>query len=78
MSESLEMYLETIVRLRSAMAASGSRTWPGNWGVQAPVHIALHELENRGLAEHERYGAILLTASGRTGRRRRSPAATPS
>ncbi len=66
LSESLEMYLETIVRLEKRDGGARVTDMARELGVSKPsVHIALHELENRGLAAHERYGAILLTASGR-------------
>ncbi len=66
LTESLEMYLETIVRLERREGKARVTDMARELGVSKPsVHIALHELENRGLAEHERYGAILLTPSGR-------------
>ena len=66
LSESLEMYLETIVLLEKREGAARVTDIARELGVSKPsVHVALHELESRGLAEHERYGAILLTASGR-------------
>lgn len=67
LSESLEMYLETIVRLERRDGKARVTDMARELGVSKPsVHIALHELENRGLAEHEPYGAILLTPAGRS------------
>ena len=66
LSESLEMYLETIVRLERSEGSARVTDIARELGVSKPsVHLALHELDNRGLAEHERYGAILLTEAGR-------------
>lgn len=66
LTESLEMYLETIIRLERRDGKARVTDMARELGVSKPsVHIALHELENRGLAEHERYGAILLTQAGR-------------
>lgn len=67
LSESLEMYLETIVLLEKREGSARVTDIARELGVSKPsVHIALHELEHRGLAEHERYGSIVLSASGRT------------
>lgn len=66
LSESLEMYLETIVLLEKREGGARVTDIARELGVSKPsVHVALHELENRGLAEHERYGAIVLTPTGR-------------
>jgi len=78
LTESQEMYLETIVRLERRDGKARVTDMARELGVSKPsVHIALHELENRGLAEHERYGAILLTPREGTSRRR-SPEGTAS
>ena len=66
LSESLEMYLETIVLLEKREGTARLTDIARELGVSKPsVHVALHELESRGLAEHERYGAIVLTGRGR-------------
>jgi DtxR family transcriptional regulator, Mn-dependent transcriptional regulator len=67
LSESLEMYLETIVRLEKREGAARVTDIARELGVSKPsVHVALHELESRSLAAHERYGAIVLTPEGRS------------
>jgi len=61
------MYLETIVLLEKREGSARVTDIAQELGVSKPsVHVALHELENRKLAEHERYGAIMLTPEGRS------------
>lgn len=70
LSESLEMYLETILLLEKREGTVRVTDIARELAVSKPsVHIALHELENRDLARHERYGAIVLTDSGRAAAR---------
>ena len=70
LSESLEMYLETILLLEKREGTVRVTDIARELTVSKPsVHIALHELENRDLARHERYGAIVLTDSGRAAAR---------
>ena len=68
MTESLEMYLETISLLREKTKMARVTDIARELGVSKPsVHAALHELERRGLIEHEHYGEVFLSA-GRQGR----------
>ncbi len=65
MTESLEMYLETIDRLREKKDSARVTDIARELGVSKPsVHSALHELENRGLITHEYYGDVCLSAEG--------------
>ncbi|HRY54216.1 MAG TPA: metal-dependent transcriptional regulator [Spirochaetia bacterium] len=66
MTESLEMYLETISLLHDRMRIARVTDIAAELGVSKPsVHAALHELERRGLARHEHYGEVHLSAEGR-------------
>ncbi len=66
MTESLEMYLETIGLLRERTKVARVTDIARELGVSKPsVHAALHELERRGLIEHEHYGEVFLSASGK-------------
>jgi DtxR family Mn-dependent transcriptional regulator len=66
MTESLEMYLETIGLLRDRTGKARVTDIAGELGVSKPsVHAALHELERRGLIEHEHYGDVLLSPAGK-------------
>jgi DtxR family Mn-dependent transcriptional regulator len=66
MTESLEMYLETISLLHERLRIARVTDIARELGVSKPsVHSALHELERRGLIEHEHYGEIFLTQAGR-------------
>ena len=65
MTESLEMYLETIGLLRERSDKARVTDIARELGVSKPsVHTALHELERRGLIRHERYGEISLSREG--------------
>ncbi len=65
LSESLEMYLEAIDALREKGAKGRVTDIARSLSVSKPsVHTALHELERRGLVEHEPYGDVVLTALG--------------
>jgi DtxR family Mn-dependent transcriptional regulator len=60
MTESLEMYLETISLLHDRTRIAKEL------GVSKPsVHAALHELEKRGLIQHEHYGEVFLSQTGK-------------
>ncbi len=66
MTESLEMYLETISLLHDRNRIARVTDIAKELGVSKPsVHTALHELERRGLIEHEHYGEVFLTPSGK-------------
>ncbi|HOX47854.1 MAG TPA: metal-dependent transcriptional regulator [Spirochaetia bacterium] len=66
MTESLEMYLETISLLHDRSRIARVTDIAAELGVSKPsVHTALHELERRGLIEHEHYGEVFLTQSGK-------------
>jgi DtxR family Mn-dependent transcriptional regulator len=66
MTESLEMYLETISLLRERTKLARVTDIARELGVSKPsVHSALHELERRGLIEHEHYGEVFLSAAGK-------------
>ncbi len=66
MTESLEMYLETISLLRERMRMARVTDIARELGVSKPsVHAALHELERRGLIEHEHYGEVFLSQAGK-------------
>jgi DtxR family transcriptional regulator, Mn-dependent transcriptional regulator len=65
-TESLEMYLETISLLRERTKLARVTDIARELGVSKPsVHAALHELERRGLIEHEHYGEVFLSPSGK-------------
>jgi len=65
MTESLEMYLETIGMLRERTQRARVTDIARELGVSKPsVHAALHELERRGLIEHEHYGEVFLSPAG--------------
>jgi DtxR family Mn-dependent transcriptional regulator len=67
MTESLEMYLETISLLHDRMRIARVTDIARELGVSKPsVHAALHELERRGLIQHEHYGEVFLSAEGRS------------
>ena len=66
MTESLEMYLETIGLLRERTEKARVTDIARELGVSKPsVHAALHELERRGLIEHEHYGEVFLSPAGK-------------
>jgi len=66
MTESLEMYLETISLLREKTKMARVTDIARELGVSKPsVHAALHELERRGLIEHEHYGEVFLSPEGK-------------
>ncbi len=66
MTESLEMYLETIGLLREKAEKARVTDIASELGVSKPsVHAALHELERRGLIEHEHYGEVFLSPAGK-------------
>lgn len=66
MTESLEMYLETISLLHDRMHIARVTDIASELGVSKPsVHAALHELENRGLITHEHYGEVFLSPAGK-------------
>jgi DtxR family transcriptional regulator, Mn-dependent transcriptional regulator len=66
MTESLEMYLETISLLYDRMRIARVTDIASELGVSKPsVHAALHELENRGLILHEHYGEVFLSPEGK-------------
>jgi DtxR family transcriptional regulator, Mn-dependent transcriptional regulator len=66
LTESLEMYLETIGLLRERTKMARVTDIALELGVSKPsVHAALHELERRGLIEHEHYGEVYLSAAGK-------------
>jgi DtxR family transcriptional regulator, Mn-dependent transcriptional regulator len=66
MTESLEMYLETISLLHETKRVARVTDIAQALGVSKPsVHVALHELENRCLIEHENYGEVFLTSKGK-------------
>jgi DtxR family transcriptional regulator, Mn-dependent transcriptional regulator len=66
MTESLEMYLETIGLLRETTKMARVTDIARELGVSKPsVHAALHELERRGLIEHEHYGEVFLSPEGK-------------
>lgn len=65
MTKSLEDYLEAIGNLEEENNNPRVKDIAERLGISKPsVHTALHELENRGMIEHEYYGAITLTKSG--------------
>jgi DtxR family transcriptional regulator, Mn-dependent transcriptional regulator len=65
-TESLEMYLETISLLREKTRMARVTDIARELGVSKPsVHAALHELERRGLIEHEHYGEVFLSPAGK-------------
>lgn len=65
MTESLEMYLETISLLHERSSGARVTDIARELGVSKPsVHAALHELERRGLIRHEHYGEIHLSPEG--------------
>jgi DtxR family transcriptional regulator, Mn-dependent transcriptional regulator len=65
-TESLEMYLETISLLRERTKMARVTDIALELGVSKPsVHAALHELERRGLIEHEHYGEVFLSPAGK-------------
>lgn len=65
MTESLEMYLETIGLLQESPSGARVTDIANELGVSKPsVHAALHELERRGLISHKHYGEIRLSAEG--------------
>ena len=66
MTESLEMYLETISLLRERTKMARVTDIARELGVSKPsVHSALHELERRGLIQHEHYGEVFLSPEGK-------------
>jgi len=66
MTESLEMYLETISLLHERMRIARVTDIAAELGVSKPsVHAALHELERRGLILHEHYGEVYLSPKGK-------------
>lgn len=66
MTESLEMYLETISLLYDRMRIARVTDIASELGVSKPsVHAALHELERRGLILHEHYGEVFLSPEGK-------------
>ena len=66
MTKSLEDYLEVIGNLEEENNNPRVKDIALCLGISKPsVHTALHELENRGMIEHEYYGAINLTELGR-------------
>ncbi|MGA2546324.1 MAG: metal-dependent transcriptional regulator [Rectinemataceae bacterium] len=66
MTESLEMYLETIGLLRERTKMARVTDIARELGVSKPsVHAALHELERRGFIEHELYGEVFLSPAGK-------------
>lgn len=66
MTESLEMYLETISVLHEKNRVARVTDIAQALGVSKPsVHVALHELERRGLIEHENYGEVFMTQAGK-------------
>jgi len=66
MTESLEMYLETISLLYDKMRIARVTDIASELGVSKPsVHAALHELERRGLIQHEHYGEVFLSPAGK-------------
>jgi len=66
MTESLEMYLETIGVLHERNRLARVTDIARSLGVSKPsVHAALHELEKRGFIQHESYGEVFMTEDGR-------------
>lgn len=66
MTESLEMYLETIGLLLEKNKIARVTDIAAALGVSKPsVHVALHELEDRGLIQHESYGEVFFTPEGK-------------
>lgn len=66
MTESLEMYLETISLLHEKTRIARVTDIASELGVSKPsVHAALHELERRGLIQHEHYGEVFLSPAGK-------------
>jgi DtxR family Mn-dependent transcriptional regulator len=66
MTESLEMYLETISLLHDRLRIARVTDIATELGVSKPsVHAALHELERRGLITHEHYGEVFLSPEGK-------------
>ena len=67
MTQSLEDYLEVIGNLEEENHNPRVKDIAERLGLSKPsVHTALHELENRGMINHEHYGAIILTEKGKT------------
>lgn len=65
MTQSLEDYLETIGNLAAINNDPRVKDIAQILGLSKPsVHIALHTLEEKGMIEHEHYGAIALTEKG--------------
>jgi DtxR family Mn-dependent transcriptional regulator len=66
MTESLEMYLETISLLFDKTRIARVTDIASELRVSKPsVHAALHELERRGLITHEHYGEVFLSPTGK-------------
>ncbi len=66
MTESLEMYLETISLLHEKNRVTRVTDIAKSLSVSKPsVHVALHELERRGFIQHESYGEVFLTPAGK-------------
>ena len=66
MTESLEMYLETISLLHDRVRVARVTDIARELRVSKPsVHAALHELERRGYIQHEHYGEVFLSPAGR-------------
>jgi DtxR family transcriptional regulator, Mn-dependent transcriptional regulator len=66
LTESLEMYLETISLLRERTKMARVTDIAKELRVSKPsVHATLHELERRGLIEHEHYGEVFLSPAGK-------------
>lgn len=65
MTKSLEDYLEVIGNLTEQNANPRVKDIATILGISKPsVHTALHLLEDKGMIEHEHYGAIILTQQG--------------
>ncbi|MBE6349633.1 MAG: metal-dependent transcriptional regulator [Spirochaetaceae bacterium] len=66
MTKSLEDYLEVIGNLAEQNANPRVKDIAAVLGISKPsVHTALHLLEDKGMIEHEHYGAIILTTQGK-------------
>ncbi len=66
MTKSLEDYLEVIGNLAEENNNPRVKDIAQRLSLTKPsVHNALHTLEERGMIEHEHYGAILLTEKGK-------------
>lgn len=71
MTESQENYLKTIGGLIAERSAARVVDIAREVGVsKAAVHLALHELESKGLVRHDPYGKVLLTPKGASRSRR--------